>query len=64
MHVLCAYFDETGLGAAYCTTKVDPNTVFDMGRVHQIYLEMQRSGTLVSLEDVQAMLGRIRASGQ
>ena len=63
VQVLSAYFEESGLASQYSRPgKIDPNQVFDMGRAYQIYQEMQKRGTLVSLDDVRAMLGRLGVS--
>jgi hypothetical protein len=62
VQVLSVYFEESGLANQYRAGQVDANQVFDMGRAHQIFEEMQQRGTLISLPDVRAMLGRIRQS--
>jgi hypothetical protein len=64
VQVLSAYFEESGLAKQYKTGKVDANMVFDMGRVHQIYLETQQRNELISLEEVRAMLSRIGVSAK
>ncbi len=65
VQVLSAYFEESGLASQYSRPgKIDPNQVFDLGRVHQIYQEMQQRGTLVSLDEVRAMLGRLGVSAK